>query len=41
LIQQELQAIMVGADGEGPPPNLRSPVANGLNKTDQHTFIGR
>lgn len=41
LIQEELQAIVVGADKEVVAPKVRSPVPYSLHQTDELPLIHR
>ncbi|KAJ1276155.1 hypothetical protein BS78_05G192500 [Paspalum vaginatum] len=41
LIEEELQAIVVGADDEGAPPEIGAPVAHSLHQADQLALVRR
>ncbi|KAJ1255698.1 hypothetical protein BS78_K170100 [Paspalum vaginatum] len=41
LIQEELQAVVVGPDDEGAPPQIGAPVTNRLHQPDQLTLVSR
>jgi hypothetical protein len=41
LVKQELQAVVVGADDEAAPPQVRPPVPDRLHQPDQLALVGR
>ena len=41
LVEEELQAVVVGADAEAAALKIRPPVSYSLNETDQLTLVGR
>lgn len=40
LVEEELQADVVSADGEAPSPEVGAPVSNGLHEADQLALVG-
>lgn len=40
LIQEELQAVVVGADKERPSPEVYAPMTDGLDEADQLPLVG-
>ena len=41
LVQEELQAVVVGADEEPTPLQVRAPVPDGLHQPDELALVGR
>jgi hypothetical protein len=39
LIEQVLEVVVVGLDGEAPPPQIRPPMPYGLDKADELPLI--
>jgi hypothetical protein len=41
LVEEELQAVVVGADEEATPPQIWAPMANRLHESDELALVGR